>query len=91
MRGSGEISAGSPDRIGAIVVEPYDPFAEFRCCDFADVRLGSATQLRVEVKSPATTHEISVGKLQRWLESASKNPSEQVAKNRLRNLAGWRA
>ena len=45
--------------------------------------------MRLYGRQPATTHEISVGKLNAWLESGSKSPNEQAVKNRLRAVAGF--
>jgi hypothetical protein len=60
--------------------------AEFRRCDFADAMFGPGTRLRVEVIAPATTHEVSVGKLTAWLVGGGKTPREQALKMRLRSL-----
>jgi len=45
---------------------------------------GPATRLTIAVETPATTHEISVGKLSAWLETSGKTPREQAAKVTLR-------
>lgn len=60
--------------------------AEFRKCGFADATFGSGTHLTVAVQAPATTHEVSVGKLTAWLESGGRSPREQALKVRLRAL-----
>jgi hypothetical protein len=62
--------------------------AEFRRCGFTDTNPGRATFLTVAVKAPATTHEVSVGKLQDWLSGGAKSPKELLLKNRLRELVG---
>jgi hypothetical protein len=61
--------------------------AEFRRCGF-DVTVGPATRLKVAVETPATTHEVSVGKLQAWLNTSGKTLREQAAKVTLRELMG---
>ena len=43
-------------------------------CGFADLYVGNRKLLRVEVKAPGKTHEISVGKLHAWLEGGGKSP-----------------
>jgi hypothetical protein len=40
------------------------------------------------VEPPATTHELSVGKLQAWLATNGKTPREQATKVTLRQLLG---
>ena len=45
-------------------------------------------RLKVAVETPATTHELSVGKLQAWLECSGKTPREQATKATLRELIG---
>src|SRR6266705_2645655 len=49
---------------------------------------GPATRLTVAIKAPATSHEVSVSKIDAWLKSGGKSPSEQVVKTRLRELLG---
>jgi hypothetical protein len=58
--------------------------AEFKRSGFALAVVGPATRLRIDVEAPTTTHEISVGKLQSWLDSSGKTPREQAVKVRLR-------
>ena len=62
--------------------------AEFRRAGIATVTPGLGTRLRVEVKVPATSHELSVGKLTAWLEGSGKTPAEQALKTRLRDVLG---
>ena len=63
--------------------------AEFRRCGFAEAIVGPATRLKVAVESPATMHELTVAKLQSWLESSGKTPREPAIKVNLRQvLAG---
>jgi hypothetical protein len=60
--------------------------AEFARLGFAKITPGRATRLRVEVKSPAVTHELSVRKVTAWLEGIGKSPAEQVLKTRLKEI-----
>jgi len=60
--------------------------AEFKKSGFALAAVGPGTKLRVAVEAPTTTHELSVGKLQAWLESGGKTPREQAAKVTLRQI-----
>lgn len=62
--------------------------AEFRRCGFTDASLGPATALTVAVKTPATSHQVLVGKLHDWLNGGAKSPREMVLKNRLKELVG---
>ena len=50
---------------------------------------GPATRLKVAVESPATTHELSVAKLQSWLESSGKTP--RASRPRSTCARSWRA
>jgi hypothetical protein len=38
------------------------------------------------LKTPETTHELTVGKLTAWLEGGRKSPAEQALKTRLRAI-----
>jgi hypothetical protein len=60
--------------------------AEFRKGWLVEVLPGRVTRLTVTVKLPATSHELTVGKLEDWLASGGKSPKEQVEKNRLKEL-----
>jgi len=60
--------------------------AEFKRSGFALGEVGSATRLRVLVESPTISHELSVSKLQAWLDSGGKSPREQAVKVTLRQL-----
>ena len=62
--------------------------AEFSKSGFAFISVGPGTRLRVAVETPATTHELSVGKLQSWLDSSGKTLREQAVKVTLRQLLG---
>lgn len=76
------VSASSLYEAAALAV------AEFKRSGFAFAAVGPGTKLKVAVELPATTHELSVGKLQTWLESNGKTPREQAAKVTLRQLLG---
>jgi hypothetical protein len=60
--------------------------AEFRRCGFAEVSFGLGTKLSVKVKAPETEHVVSVGKLQSWLEGATRSPKELLVKKRLKAM-----
>jgi hypothetical protein len=61
---------------------------EFKRNGFAFVSIGPATRLTISVEPPATTHELTVGKLQAWLDTNGKTPREQATKVTLRQLLG---
>lgn len=50
---------------------------------------GEAAELIVSVRSPVTTHRLSLRRLLAWLESNGKSPKEQVNKKRLLELLRW--
>ncbi len=60
--------------------------AEFRKGWLAEVLPGRGTLLTVTVKGPATSHELTVGKLEDWLASGGKSPKELVEKRTLKGL-----
>jgi hypothetical protein len=49
-------------------------------------RIGPATVLEVEVRSPATRHSISLQQVERWLAGATPNPSEASRKAKLKMM-----
>ena len=61
---------------------------ELKRSGFAFATVGPATRLRISVEPPATTHELSVAKLQTWLDTNGKTPREQATKVTLRQLLG---
>jgi hypothetical protein len=61
-----------------------EAMAAFRSCGFADVTLGSGTQLKIRVRAPEEEHAVRVGKVLAWLEGGARSPNEHVKKNRLR-------
>jgi hypothetical protein len=62
--------------------------AEFKKNGFAFTSIGPATRLKISVEPPATTHELSVGKLQAWLDTNGKTSREQATKITLRRSSG---
>jgi hypothetical protein len=62
--------------------------AEFKRCGFAFTGVGPGTRLKIAVETPSTTHELSVSKLQTWLDSDGKSPREQARKVKLRQVLG---
>jgi hypothetical protein len=62
--------------------------AEFKKSGFALAEVGPATKLTIAVQAPTTTHELSVRKLQAWLDCSGKTPREQAAKVTLRQILG---
>ena len=62
--------------------------AEFKKSGFALTAVGQGTKLRVAVEAPTTMHELSVGKLQAWLDCSGKTPREQAVKVTLRQILG---
>jgi hypothetical protein len=51
-----------------------------------DCAPGSGSQLEVEAKSPSVTHTVSMAKVQDWLRSSAKSPSDKIMKERLKGL-----
>jgi len=51
-----------------------------------DCAPGAASQLEVEARSPGVTHTVSMGKVQDWLRSSAKSPSDKIIKERLKGL-----
>ena len=49
---------------------------------------GPAMRFTVAVKTPATSHEVRLSKIEAWLESGGRSLNEQVLKMRLRELLG---
>jgi len=58
--------------------------AEFKKSGFAFAGVGTDTRLKVVVEPPTTAHELTVGKLQTWLNSNGRSPREQARKVTLR-------
>jgi len=51
-----------------------------------DCAPGVASQLDVEARSPSVTHTVSMAKVQAWLASSAKSPSDKIVKERLKGL-----
>ena len=51
-----------------------------------DCAPGAGSQLEVEARSPAVTHLVSMAKVQTWLQSSAKSPSDKIMKERLKGL-----
>jgi len=47
---------------------------------------GAASQLDVEARTPVVTHTVGVAKVQAWLASSAKSPSDKIMKDRLKGL-----
>src|SRR5438270_5119496 len=77
-----EVSAGSLFQAAALAI------AEFRRCGFRDANPGRATRRTVALKTPTTRHQLSVGKLQDWLNGEARSPKELVLKSRLKEIIG---
>lgn len=76
------VAAGSLFEAAALAL------AEFKRTGFAIAQVGPATRLTVAVEPPATTHELSVGKFESWLNTSGRTPREQAQKVTLRQLLG---
>ena len=48
--------------------------------------IAPGNRLRVAIRPPAVTHEITVDQLRRWADSSAITPADKVRKNRLRQL-----
>ncbi len=51
-----------------------------------DCAPSTASQLDVEARSPSVTHTVSLAKVQDWLRSSAKSPSDKMVKERLKEL-----
>jgi hypothetical protein len=81
IRHSVEVAAESLYEAAALAVR------EFRSHPWVDdVEPGTLTPLSISVKTPATTHEVSVKQLERWIASTPKSPRETAQKSRVREL-----
>ena len=81
MAHSVEVVAGSLYEAAVLALK------EFRACGrSADMQPGTGTRLTVEVKAPATAHEVTVKHLEAWLASSAKSPSDALLKKRLLEL-----
>jgi hypothetical protein len=53
-------------------------------------RIGPATVVDIEVRSPATTHALSRQQVERWLAGATTSPKEAAKKAKLKTMLAWR-
>jgi hypothetical protein len=60
--------------------------AEFKKRGFAFGGISGATRIKIAVEPPAITHEVTVAKVQSWLETNGKTPREQAKKVTLRQI-----
>ncbi len=49
---------------------------------------GPGCTITVSVKAPVETHQLTVERLNKWLNSTNRGPAEMVMKNRLKELLG---
>jgi hypothetical protein len=60
--------------------------AEFKKSGFAFGGISGATRIKIAVEPPAITHELTLAKVQAWLETNGKTPREQARKVTLRQV-----
>ena len=76
-----EVAAESLYEAAALAVN------EFRRHPWTDgMEPGAVTRLAVSVKAPATTHEVSIRQLERWVNGSAKSPHDILLKGRVREL-----
>jgi len=81
IRHSVEVAAESVFEAAALAVR------EFRRHPWVDdVEPGTLTPLSICVKSPVTTHEVSIKQLETWTARTPKSPRETAQKSRVREL-----
>ena len=49
-----------------------------------EVRPGTVTKLKISVKQVESHHELTVGRLESWIQGGARSPRERVLKDRLR-------
>ena len=64
----------------------YEAVLAIRAFREHDCAPGAASQLEVEARSPSVTHTVSMAKVQDWLRSSAKSPSDKIMKERLKGL-----
>jgi hypothetical protein len=52
-------------------------------------KIGTGTELKVQVKEPVVTHSVSMQQLRRWIEGIATSPDELLRKNKLKALLGF--
>jgi hypothetical protein len=81
IRHSIEVAAESLYEAAAMAI------AEFRRNAWVDdLEPGATTPIAIQVKPPATTHEVSVRQLEKWVGRTPKSPSDSMLKSRVRAL-----
>ena len=81
IRHSIEVAAESLYEAAALAVK------EFRRHPWTDgMEPGAVTRLAVSVKVPATTHEVSIRQLEKWVSGGARSPQETMLKERVREL-----
>jgi hypothetical protein len=80
IRHSVEVAAESLYEAAALAVR------EFRSHPWVDDVEPGVVTLSISVKPPASTHEVSVKQLERWIASTRRSPRETAQKSRVRDL-----
>ncbi len=47
---------------------------------------GCASQIEIEVKTPAVTHTVTLNRVREWLNGGARSPKEKVHKERLKGI-----
>ena len=68
--------------------QPWLALVEFKRLGIAMSMDGPTTRLTVAVEAPTTEHQLSVGRLQAWLDGSGKTPRDQAVRVRLRQMLG---
>ena len=76
------VAAGSLCEAAALAL------SELKRSGFALAQVGPGTRLTAAAEAPAVTHELTVGKVQSWLNTNGRTPREQAQKVTLRQLLG---
>jgi hypothetical protein len=62
---------------------------EFRRCDLMEhAAPGPGTTITVQVKAPATEHQVPLHQVRDWLNGVARSPKERATKDRLRAMMG---
>lgn len=86
IRHSIQVAAESLYEAAALAVR------EFRRHPWSDgMEPGTGTRLAVSVKGPVTTHEVTIGQMEKWVVRSPKSPSETVLKSRVREILAGNA
>jgi hypothetical protein len=76
-----EVSAESLYEAAAVAL------SVFRKSDWAD-NIGPGTELCVTVKSPETTHRVTLDQIRRWCDGVAVSPNEVLKRHRVKSLLG---